>query len=189
MRRSLRLGDMSQDALIFIRMYIVLVYQLESLVYDIIRLCALVFHFFLIFFEFCMLISNLDKPKFDQHLNKFETWKWKTKPGSFLVTPKWSFGEVLENFMFQIQNHFSSLWVELFATSIVVSHLCEDFLMKIHIDHVYYFISHNTTMCAGFKFLRFFELLVLILMFGQTSQKMLTESKSKFYIFYNNLVA
>ena len=140
MRRSLRLGDMSQDALIFVWMYVDLVYQLESLVYDIIRLCALVF-IFLIFFEFFMLISNLVKPKFDQHLNKFETWKWKTKPVSFLVTPKWSFGEVLENFMFQIQNHFSSLWVELSATSIVVSHLCEGFLMKIHIDQVYYFIS------------------------------------------------
>ena len=66
------------------------------------------FPFFLIFFEFCMLISNLVKPNFDQHLNKFQTWKWKTKPGSFLVTPKWSFCEVFESFKFNTQNHLSS---------------------------------------------------------------------------------
>ena len=66
------------------------------------------FFHFLIFFEFFMLILKLVKPKFDQHLNKFKTWKWKTKLGSFLVTQKWSFGEFLENFMLQIQNHFSS---------------------------------------------------------------------------------
>ena len=46
MRPSLRLGDMSQDPLIFVWMYVDLVYQLESLVYDIIRLCALVLNFF-----------------------------------------------------------------------------------------------------------------------------------------------
>ena len=46
MRRSLR----CQDALIFVWMYVDLVYQLESLVYDIIRLWALVFHFFCFFF-------------------------------------------------------------------------------------------------------------------------------------------
>ena len=52
-------------------MYLDLVYQLELLVYDKVRTCALVFHF-LIFFEFFMLILKSVKPKFDQHLNKFE---------------------------------------------------------------------------------------------------------------------
>ena len=54
-----------------------------------------------------MLISNLVKPKFDKHLNKFQTWKWQTKPGSFLVTPKWRFCDVFESLKFNTQNHLS----------------------------------------------------------------------------------
>ena len=92
----------------FVWMYLNLVYQLELLVYDKLRTCALVFHFFDFFFEYFVIISNLVKAKFDQHLNKFYTPNWKSKPGSFLVTPKWRFGEVLDNFMLQISNHLSS---------------------------------------------------------------------------------
>ena len=73
-------------------------------------------YIFLIFFECLMHIWISVKPNYDQHLNNFETWKWKTKSGSFLVTPKWSFYEVLENFMFQIQNLFSSFQETRFET-------------------------------------------------------------------------
>ena len=75
-----------------------LVYQLECLLYDIRRLCALVFYFFWFFFEFLCPFESWSNPRFDQDLNKFKTWKWKSKPGSFLVTPKWSFWEVYWNF-------------------------------------------------------------------------------------------
>ncbi len=85
-----------------------LVYQLECLLYDIRRLCALVFHFFWFIFKFLCLFESWSNPKFDQDLNKFKTWKWKGKPGSFLVTLKWSFWKVLEIFMFETQNNFSS---------------------------------------------------------------------------------
>ena len=147
------MGDMSQDAWIFIWMYVDLVYQLESLVYYNMRLCALIFHF-LFFFEFFMLIWISVKPKFDQHLNKFETWKWKTKPGSFLVTPKWSFCEVLENFMFQIQNLFSSLQETQFETG-----RYEPRYMNFHLNVCRPCLStwiisiwHYKTMCVGFTF-------------------------------------
>jgi hypothetical protein len=51
------------------------------------------------FFEFFMRTWILVKSKlarFDQALNKFKTWKWKSKHVSFLVTPKLSFSEVFE---------------------------------------------------------------------------------------------
>ena len=89
-------------------MYVDLVYQLESLVYDIIRLCAQVFPFFWFILNFLCSFQISVKPNFDQHSNKFKTWKWKSKPGSFLVTPKWNFGEVFKISMLQIQNPFSS---------------------------------------------------------------------------------
>ena len=57
------------------------------------------FGFFLIFFNFVLLIWILVKPNFDQDLNKSKTSKWRTKPGYFLVNPKWSCGEVFEIFM------------------------------------------------------------------------------------------
>ena len=91
---SLRCLISHHIAIYFVWMYLDLVYQLELLVYDKLRTCALVFHFF-DFFEYFVIISNLVKAKFDQHLNKFYTPNWKSKPGSFLVTPKWTFGEVL----------------------------------------------------------------------------------------------
>ena len=63
---------------------------MESLVYDIRTLCEQVLHFS-DFFELYILISNLVKLRFDQDLNKFKAWKWKTKPGTFLFTPKWTY--------------------------------------------------------------------------------------------------
>ena len=81
-----------------------LVYELEWLLYDIRRLCALVFDFFEILCPF----ESWSNPRFDQDLNKFKTWKWKGKPGSFLVTLKWSFWDVLEISMFETQNDISS---------------------------------------------------------------------------------
>ena len=48
--------------------------------------------------------------------------------------------------------------IELSATSIVVSHLCEGFLIKIHIDQVYYFISYycdESLCCLNFEHLPF----------------------------------
>jgi hypothetical protein len=73
-----------------------LVYQLEWLQYDIRILCALVFIFYL--FWIFMPIWSWSNPRFNQDLNKFKTWKWKGKPVSFLVTPKWGFWEGFWNF-------------------------------------------------------------------------------------------
>ena len=85
-----------------------LVYQLECLLYDIRKLCALVFLFSDFFLEFWCTFESWSNPRFDQDLNKFKTWKWKGKAGSFLVTLKWSFWEVFEISMFETKNHFSS---------------------------------------------------------------------------------
>jgi hypothetical protein len=63
---------------------LVLVYQLECLLYYIRRLCAFVFHFL----NFVWPFESWSNPRFDQGLNKFKTWKWKCKHGSFLVTPR-----------------------------------------------------------------------------------------------------
>ena len=104
-RQSVGLGGRYMIFLVWICLD--LVYQLECLLCDIRRLCALVFIFF-IFFEFLCPFESWSNPRFDQDLNKFKTWKWKGKPGSFLVTPKWSFWEVFEIPMFETQNHFFS---------------------------------------------------------------------------------
>ena len=68
------------------------------------------FPFFWFFFEYFVIISNLVKAKFDQHLNKFYTPNWKSKPGSFLVTPKWTFGEVLKDFILKSQTTSLHTW-------------------------------------------------------------------------------
>ena len=66
--------------------YLDLVYQLECLLYDIRKLCALVFHFS-DFVLILMPIWILSNPRFDQdNWNKFKTWKWKGKPVSFLIS-------------------------------------------------------------------------------------------------------
>ena len=115
-------------------------------------------YIFLMFYEYLMHIWISVKPRFDQHLNKFETWKWKTKPGSFLVTPKWSFCEVLENFMFQIQNHFSSLQKTQFENG-----RYEPRCMNFHLNVCRPCLStwivsiwHYKTMCIGFSIFWFF---------------------------------
>ena len=48
------------------------------------------FAFFWCFLNILWIFEFGSKPRFYQHLNKFKTWKWKTKPGSFLAFPKWS---------------------------------------------------------------------------------------------------
>ena len=58
----------------------------------------MVFHFFDFFFEFLCPFESWSNPRFDKDLNKFETWKWKSKLGSFLVTTKWSFWVGFWNF-------------------------------------------------------------------------------------------
>ena len=96
-----------------------------------------------------------DIPNIDQHSNKFETWKWKTKPGSFLVTPKWSFYEVLENFMFQIQTLFFSFQETHFENG-----WYEPRYKKFHLNVCRPSLStwivstwHYKTMCVGFTIL------------------------------------
>ena len=89
-------------------MYLQLVYQLEWLQYDITRRRVMVYHFFRFFLNFLGSFEFWSNLKFDQHLHKFKTWKWKTKPGSFLATPKWSFSEILHFFIFKTFHHFSS---------------------------------------------------------------------------------
>jgi hypothetical protein len=62
----------------------------------------------LIFLNLLCPFESWSNPRFDQDLNQFKTWKWKWKPGFFLVTPKWSFWEFFQFPMFETQNHFSS---------------------------------------------------------------------------------
>ena len=82
-------------------MYLYFLYQLKWLVYDIRRLCVQSLHFFWCFFNILWIFEFGSNRRVDQHLNKFKTWKWKTKPGSFLFTTKWSFGEVSQDFMLE----------------------------------------------------------------------------------------
>ena len=49
------------------------------------------FHIFMCFWIFISSFQSWSNLRFDHDLNKFKTWKWKTKPGSFLLTPKWSY--------------------------------------------------------------------------------------------------
>ena len=93
-------------------------------------------YLFLNVFEFIMLISNSVKPKFDQYLNKLLTWKLKTKHGSFLVTPKWSFCEVFENFMLQFQNHFSPT-LDLIVWVMQYHMISIPFSFWMYIEHVF----------------------------------------------------
>ena len=44
------------------------------------------FSFFYFFEFYTHIFESLWNPSFDQDLNKFRTWKWKGKLGSFLVT-------------------------------------------------------------------------------------------------------
>ena len=132
-------------------------------------LCAC-FPFFDFFLNYLCSIWILVKPNFDQDLNKFETWKCKTKPGSFLAAPKWSIGEVFENFMFKIQNHFSStltlydrVWDITLDTWILSSNVFVTCLWTVIVS-----IWHNKIMCAGFSFFQYFLNFLLIFMFGQT---------------------
>jgi hypothetical protein len=87
-----------------------LVYQLECLLYIWHKnAMSFVFSFSWFFFWFFMPIWIFwSNPRFDQYLNKFKTRKWKGNHGSFLVTLKWSFWDVLEISMFETQNDFFS---------------------------------------------------------------------------------
>ena len=82
-RPSLGLGGRYMICLVWICLN--LVYQLECLLYDIRRPCAFVFHFS-IFFKNFMHIWFWSNPRFNQDLNKFQAWKWKRKPRSFLIS-------------------------------------------------------------------------------------------------------
>ena len=57
------------------------------------------FVFFWISYASLNVRSNPRNPPFDHLQNKFNTWKWKTKFISFLVTLKWSFGDFLDFFL------------------------------------------------------------------------------------------
>ena len=104
-RQSLGLGGIDTWFVWFEYICLDLVYQLECLLYDIRRLYDLVFHFFWNFMPIWILVKYTS---YDQDVNKFNTWKWKGKHGSFLVTLKWCFWRVLEISKFETQNHFSS---------------------------------------------------------------------------------
>ena len=56
------------------------------------------FFIFWFFFDFLYPFESWSNHRFDQDLNMFKIWKWKAKPASFLVTPKWSFWEGFWNF-------------------------------------------------------------------------------------------
>ena len=127
--------------------------------------------FFLMFFEIFMLILKSVKPKFDQYLNKFKTWKWKNKPGSFLVTPKWSFGEFLENFMLQIQNHISS-HMRVHSLRFEISHDIQAYFVWMYLDLVYQLellVYDKLRTCAlVFHFFDIFWIFYDYFEFGQT---------------------
>ena len=134
--------------------------------FHIYRLCEVVF-----FFEFFMIIWISVKPKFDQHLNKFETWKWKSKPGSFLVTPKWSFGVFLGNFMLQIQNHISS-HMRVQSLRFEISHHIQAYFVWMYLDLVYQLellVYDKLRTCAlVFHFFYVFWIFYDYFEFGQT---------------------
>jgi len=129
------------------------------LLYDIRRLCTLVFNFS-DFFNFLRIwIISWSNPRFHQDLDKFNTWKWVSKHGSFLVTLKWSFWDVLEISMFETQNHFSSWLTSIRSTDQfrVRGRYIHDFLVWICLDLVYQlecllYIWHKNAMCFGFSF-------------------------------------
>ena len=106
-----------------------------------------------------MLIWILVKPNFDQDLNKFQTWKWKTKPRS-LVTPKWSSGEVFETFHVPTLNHFS-FTPDFIVQCSIKPHSMHGFLACMYVDLVYQIQSlvyHIRRLCAQVShFLDFFN--------------------------------
>ena len=85
----------------FAWMHVHLVYQLEVLVYDKVRTCALVFHFLYIFWIFhaqCKFGQTDVWPIFWHVLNlKMENQAW-----SFLVTIKWSFCDIFESLSLKV---------------------------------------------------------------------------------------
>ena len=92
--------------------------------------------FILLFFWILCPFESWSNPRFDQDLNKYKIWKRKGKPGSFLVTLKWSsFWDVLEIFMFETQNHFSS-WLLHKTEFKVRNRYIHDFLVWICLDLV-----------------------------------------------------
>ena len=129
------------------------------------------FPFFWFFFYFCMLIWILVKPNFDQDLNKFQTWKWKTKPG-FLSHSKmklwWGFWNFSCSNPKSLHIHswlYSSMFnVTTFDAWFFRSNVCRSCLSTSVIS-----VSHKKTVCAGFPFFWFcFEFYMLILNSGQT---------------------
>ena len=118
------------------------------------RLCSFIFFVFLCPFESC---SN---PRFDQEVNKFKTWIWKSKHVSFLVTPKWSSWEGFWNFHVWNQKPLLFMHVWLHKTEFRVRGRYMIFLVWICVDLVYQLnwmltIWHKKTLV--FKF--FFEFL------------------------------
>ena len=96
----------------------------------------LLFFILLFYFILCPFESWLN-PMFDLDLNKYKIWKRKGKPGSFLVTLKWSdFWDVLEIFMFETQKHFSS-WLLHKIEFKVRGRYIHDFLVWICLDLIY----------------------------------------------------
>ena len=152
-------------------MYVDHVFQHESLVYDILRLCASVFQIFdkiLIYYGY----FKIGHTKIDQHLNKFKTWKWKTKHGYFLVTPNQNFCKVFENFMLQFQNHFSPT-LDLIVWLMRYHLISMPLSFWMYVDHVFQLESlvyDIRRLCAqDFPFLIFFEYLKLISNVDQTA--------------------
>ena len=129
------------------------------------------FSIFLIFFEFFVIISNLVKAKFDQHLNKFYTPNWKSKPGSFLVTPKWTFGEFLKDFILQITNHLSS-HMRVHSLRCLISHHIAIYFVWMYLDLVYQLellVYDKLRTCAlVFHFFDLFWIFCDYFKFGQT---------------------
>ena len=108
---------------------------------------------------FRMLIWILLKSNFDQDLNKFQTWKWKTKHGSFLVTPKWSSGEVFETFHVPTLNHFT-FTLDFIVQCSMLPHSMHGFFVRMYVDLVYplqSLVYHIRWLCPQvFHFFDFF---------------------------------
>ena len=108
---------------------------------------------FAIFQFFLNLLCSFEfwsNTNFDQHLNKLGTWKWKYKPGSILVTPKWSYGEVFETFHVPTLNHFS-FTLDFIVQCSMLSHSMHGFFFRMYVDLVYQLQSlvyHIIRLCA-----------------------------------------
>ena len=135
---------------------------------------SFVFSFFWLFSEFLCPFESFGQilARFDQDLNMFKTWKWKGNHGSFLVTLKWSFWDVLKFPCLKPKTTSLHDWHHKTEFRVRGRYI-HDFLVWICLDLVYQlecllYIWHKNAMSFVFSFFWFFpEILCPFESFGQ----------------------